>query len=297
MTCLIGENIFVTAPRVSEALKGRDAAFLRELAAAQAASGMDMLDLNIGPARKGGAELMRWLVNEVAAACPLPLSLDTTNIEAIEAGLAALAQLGRGGLINSCSVLPERLERLLPLAARYNQPIIALMWGPEGLPRDANERGALAAEFLWRAAKAGVPPENIWIDPVLCPIKGQQEQLAAALEFLRMLPELAPGCRTTCGLSNISNGVPAALRGWLNRTYLIMLRRAGLTSAIVSANDAELVALARGQRDELERLVHRVMDGDEPRLADLSPEEAAYAKSARVLLGRSLFSDSWLEVA
>lgn len=294
---LIGENIHVMSPKVAAALKSRDAAPLRELAAAQAAAGMDMIDLNIGPARKGGAELMGWLVEEVAASCPVPLSLDTTNAEAIEAGLETLARLGRGGLINSCPVLPERLERLLPLAARYNQPVIALMWGPEGLPRDAAERGALAAEFLWRAAEAGVPVDNIWIDPVLCPLKGQQEQLMAALEFMQMLPELAPGARTTCGLSNISNGVPAELRGWLNRTYLVMLRRAGLTSAIVNAFDAELRALACGQRPELERLILRVMDGDEPRLADLAPEEAAYVRSARVLLGRSLFSDSWLEVA
>jgi 5-methyltetrahydrofolate corrinoid/iron sulfur protein methyltransferase len=294
---LIGENIHVMSPRVATALKVRDAAPLRELARQQAEAGMDWLDLNIGPARKAGGELMRWLVGEVAEVCDLPLSLDTTSIEAIEAGLGVLAELKRGALINSCSVIPERMARLLPLAARYRAPLIALMWGPDGLPRDANERGALAAEFLYRAASAGIPPENIWIDPVLCPLKGQQEQLVSALEFVQMLPELAPGCASVCGLSNISNGVPGELRGWLNRTYLIMLKRFGLTSAIVNANDGELRRIARGERPELERLVHRVMDGDEPRLAGLSPEEAAYVRSARVILGRSLFSDSWLEVS
>jgi 5-methyltetrahydrofolate corrinoid/iron sulfur protein methyltransferase len=293
---LIGENIHVMSPKVSAALKARDAGPLRELAASQAAAGMDMIDLNIGPARKGGDDLMGWLVGEVASACPLPLSLDTTNLDALEAGLEALRAAGRGGLINSCSAVPERMERLLPLAARFQTPVIALMWGPDGLPRDANERGVLAADFLWRASEAGVTPEQLWIDPVLCPLKGQQEQLASALEFMQMLPELAPGCRTTCGLSNISNGVPAELRGWLNRTYLIMLRRAGLTSAIVNAFDADLVRIARGERADLEGLVFRVMDGEEPGLAGLGPEEAAYVRSARVILGRSLFSDSWLEL-
>jgi len=293
---LIGENIHVMSPRVSEALKARDAGPLRELAAQQAAAGMDMLDLNIGPARKGGAELMAWLVGEVAAACPLPLSLDTTNAEALEAGAKALKAVGRGGLVNSCSVTPERMERLLPLAAETGLPVVALMWGPDGLPRDANERGALAAEFLWRAAEAGVAPENIWIDPVLCPIKGQPEQLMSALEFVQMLPELAPGCRTVCGLSNISNGVPAHLRGWLNRTYLIMLKRYGLMSAIVNAFDPDLARLVRGECPDLEDLVHRLMDGREP-ATPLGPEQAAYVKSARVLLGQSLFSDSWLEVS
>jgi 5-methyltetrahydrofolate corrinoid/iron sulfur protein methyltransferase len=294
---LIGENIHVMSPQVAAALKARDAGVLRALARQQAEAGMDMLDLNIGPARKGGEELMRWLVGEITQVCELPLSLDTTSHQAIEAGLGALAPLGRGALINSCSVVPERMERLLPLAARYGVPLIALMWGPEGLPRDANERGALAAEFLYRAAEAGVPAGNIWIDPVLCPIKGQQEQLVHALEFMEMLPELAPGCKSTCGLSNISNGVPAQLRGWLNRTYLIMLRRAGLTSAIVNAFDAELARIARGERGDLERLVHQVMDNDEPDPAALGSEEAAYVRSARVILGRSLFSDSWLEVS
>jgi 5-methyltetrahydrofolate corrinoid/iron sulfur protein methyltransferase len=293
---LIGENIHVMSPRVAAALKGREAAPLCELARAQAAAGMDWLDLNIGPARKGGADLMRWLAGEVAAVCPLPLSLDTTNVEALEAGVSACAELGRPALINSCSVVPERLERLLPLAAATGTPVIGLMWGPEGLPRDANERAALAAELLWRAAEAGVAPESIWIDPILCPIKGQQEQLVAALDFMRMLPELAPGAQSTCGLSNISNGVPHELRGWLNRTFLVMLKRAGLTSAIVNAFDAELALLARGERPDIEALIHRVMDGDEPPLSKLSPEEAAYVKSARVILGRSLFSDSWLEV-
>lgn len=293
---LIGENIHVMSPKVAAALAARDAAAVRELAASQHRAGVDMLDLNIGPARKGGAELMAWLVNEVAAACPLPLSLDTTNADALEAGLTACAALGRGTLLNSCSVVPARMERLLPLAAKFGVPVIGLLWGPEGLPRDANERGALAAELLWRAAEAGVSPENIWIDPILCPIKGQQEQLLAALEFMKMLPELAPGAKSTCGLSNISNGVPNELRGWLNRTFLVMLKRCGLTSAIVNAFDPELAQLARDQRPDLEALIYHIMDGGEPPLAKLSPEEAAYAKSARVILGRSLFSDSWLSV-
>ncbi|MFH0810140.1 MAG: dihydropteroate synthase [Pseudomonadota bacterium] len=293
---LVGENIHVISPRVAEAFKARDGVAVRDMARTQAEAGMDRLDLNIGPARKDGPKLMRWLVGEVCQACELPVSLDTTNAEAIEAGLEVLAEIGRGGLINSCSVMPQRMERLLPLAAKFGAPVIALLWGSDGLPRDANERGALAAEFLYQASAAGIPPENVWIDPILCPIKGQQEQLVHALEFMEMLPEMAPGCGSICGLSNISSGVPGPLRGWLNRTYFIMLKRAGLSSAIVNAFDSDLARIARGERPDLEALVQQVAEGHEPDPSALTPEQTAYVKTARVILGRSLFSDSWLEV-
>jgi cobalamin-dependent methionine synthase I len=111
-----------------------------------------------------------------------------------------------------------------------------------------------------------------------------------------MLAEIAPGCKSTVGLSNISNGAPADLRPYLNRTYMIMLMKHGLYSAIVDAFDVELVKVARGEMPEIVDLVYRMMDGEKPDFASLSPKELEYAKTVRVLTGESLYSDSWLEI-
>jgi len=98
------------------------------------------------------------------------------------------------------------------------------------------------------------------------------------------------------GLSNISNGTPIDLRPWLNRTYMIMLMRHGLYSAIVDAFDVDLVKIARGERPEIVDLVHRVMDGEKPDPSSLTEEEMKYMKTVRVLTGESLYSHSWLEI-
>jgi len=110
------------------------------------------------------------------------------------------------------------------------------------------------------------------------------------------LQDIAPGCKSTVGLSNISNGTPTHLRPYLNRTYMMMLMKYGLYSAIVDAFDAELIGIARGEMPQLIDLVHRVMDGDKPDLTLLSEEEVKYVKTVRVLTGESLYSHSWLEI-
>ena len=111
-----------------------------------------------------------------------------------------------------------------------------------------------------------------------------------------MLGDIAPGCKSTVGLSNISNGTPADLRPWLNRTYLMMLMKYGLYSAIVDAFDSELIKIARGEKPELVDLVHRAADGEKPELSSLTEEEVKYVKTVRVLTSESLYSHSWLEI-
>ncbi|HOS59475.1 MAG TPA: dihydropteroate synthase [Syntrophorhabdaceae bacterium] len=290
---LIGENLNVISKKTANALKQKDASTIKEMALAQADAGMDMIDINLGPARKDGPELMEWVVKTVQDVVDLPLSLDTTNIDAIEAGL----KVHRGkALINSISARPERIEALMPLAKRYDAGFIGLMLGTDGIPRDANERGFLAAQIMAEAANCGIPEEDIWLDPIVLPINSQQIQVQGCTEFVMMLTELAPNSKSTCGLSNVSNGCPAHLRGILNRTYLVMIKRYGMYSAIVDAFDAELREIARGNRPDIESLIFRVMDGESIDMSALSREEADYVKTAKILLGHTLYSDSWLEL-
>jgi len=288
---LIGENINIMSQTIGPALRGRTPKPIQELARAEAEAGVDYIDLNIGPARKAGDELMEWVVKTVQEVTNLPLSLDTTNPVATEAGL----KVHKGkALINSIS--PVRMEEELPLVKKYNADMIGLLWGTEGMPRDANERAVLAVDLIYKANEMGIPNEDIWIDPIATPVSVEINQVKACGEFMGMLQDIAPGCKSTVGLSNISNGTPTHLRPWLNRTYMIMLMRYGLYSAIVDAFDPELVKIAKGEKPELVDLVHRVMDGERPDLSSLGEEEVKYVKTVRVLTGESLYSHSWLEI-
>jgi len=288
---LIGENLNIMSQTLGPALRGRNPGPVQEMAKAE--TDIDYIDLNIGPARKAGDEMMEWVVKTVQGVTDKPLSLDTTNPVAMEAGLKVCKSKA---LINSVSLQPGRLEQGLPLVKKYNASMVGLLWGAEGMPRDAAERGVLVADFMYRAEEAGIPQGDIWIDPILTPVSVEINQVKSCFEFMSMLKDIAPKCKSTIGLSNISNGTPTNLRPYLNRTCLIMLMRYGLYSAIVDAFDAELISIARGRKPEIVNLVHRVMDGEKPDMASLSEEEAKYAKTVGVLTGANLYSHSWLEV-
>ncbi len=289
---LIAESINVVSKTIGPAMKERNPKPIQELARAETEAGADYLDINIGPARKAGSELMEWIVRTVQEVTDLPLSLDTTNPEAMEAGL----KLHKGqALINSISVV--RMDEELPMVQKYDANFIGLLWGRNGMPRDADERAMIAIELMTNASTLGIPNESIWFDPIATPVVNiEANQAKPCLEFMSSLKDIAPGCNSAIGLSNVSNGAPINLRPWLNRTYLAMLMKYDLYSAIVDVFDAELVQIARGKRPGIVKLVHRIMDGERQDISTLSQEMANYAKTVRVLLGESLYSHSWLEV-
>jgi len=293
MVICVGENINIMSKTIGPAIKERRAEPILEMAKHQEKVGIDFLDLNIGPSRKAGEEVMDWLVKAVQGVVNKPLSLDTTNAAAMEAGLKI--HKGRA-LINSVSLQPERLEKVLPMAKTYNANVIGLLWGKEGMPRDANERASHAVDFIYRANEIGIPTDDIWIDPIVSPVSVEINQVLSTLEFMSMLKDIAPEAKSIVGLSNISNGTPDNLRPVLNRTYLMMLMKYGLYSAIVDAYDKELLNIAKGGMQEIVNLVHRVMDGDEPDPKKLTPKEVEYLKTTKVLLGKTLYSHSWLQL-
>ena len=298
---LIGETLNVISKVIGKAFKEKDPGPIADEAKRQKELGMDWIDINLGPARKGGPELMEFVVKTVQEAIgdSPPLCLDTSNIEAMEAGLAV--HQGKA-IINSIMCRTERYEKMIPLAAKYKASFIALMWGPEGLPRDENERAALAVELLYAANEAGVPNEDIFVDGIVTPVNIQQPQALSLIAFQEMLQDIAPGAKSTCGLSNISNGPPDNLRPILNQTFMVMLERKGMYSVIADPYDKGLVSIARGERPDIVELIHKVMDGEAIDDSSL-PEEPNdvwklkdYVKTARVILGKSLYSDSWLEL-
>lgn len=289
----IGENLNVIKKVIGQAFKDRNPEPIQKLALEEKAAGVDWIDINLGPARKGGPELMEWVVKTVQEVVPdVPLALDTSNIEAIEAGLA----VHKGtALVNSVMARPERYTVMLPMVAKYGADMIALLWGPEGLPRDENERAALAVELCYAANEAGIPNEKLFVDPIITPVNIQQPQLMATLAFTEMLQDIAPGAKSTNGLSNISNGTP--WREPLNQIYMIMLERAGMYSCIADFEDKLLMDIALGKRDDLVQVVHKVQDGEITSPDQVQGDEAKlFVRGARVILGHSLYSDSWMNM-
>ena len=290
MVITIAESINIMSKTIGPAMKERNARPIQEMAVAEAAAGAD-----IGPARKGGAEMMEWLVNTIHEVVDLPLSLDTTNLEAMEAGLKAHKKGGRP-IVNSVSCQTDRIDSGLDVVKKYNALMVGLLWGNDGMPRDVNERAALAVDIIYKANEKGIPNEDIFIDPIVTPISGEINQVLACTEFLGMLQDIAPGCKSTVGLSNVSNGAPDHLRPFLNRPYMLMLEKQGLYSSIVDAYDKEIMALAKGAMPELHELVAKLMAGETVDMASLSEQGKQYAKSVNVLMGKTLFSISWLEM-
>jgi 5-methyltetrahydrofolate corrinoid/iron sulfur protein methyltransferase len=283
--------------KIGKAFKERDPKPIQEEALFQKSKGMDYIDINLGPAKKDGVELMPWVVQTVQEVVDdVPLALDTSNIEAIEAALKVYKQTEKPVLINSIMCRPERYEKMIPIAAQHNADFIALMWGPEGLPRDENERAALCVELMYAANEAGIPNEKIWVDGIVTPVNIQQQQSISLMAFQQMLQDIAPGAKSTCGLSNISNGPPVHLRPILNQTFMVMLERYGMYSVISDPLDEKLTEIAKGKRADIVEIIHKAMDGEAPQVSELSKEMADYVKTVDVILGRTLYSDSWLEI-
>lgn len=304
---IIGENIHIIAPTVKKAIAERDTATIQRLAKAQADKGADILDLNIGPQRRSGPEVMEWMVNAVQEVTDVGLSFDTTNLAAIETGLK-LAK--KQGMINSTSAEPERLEKVPEVAARYNAKLIALLMGKGGIPVTAEERVAIAIDQLVpRAMEVGIPMEDLFLDPLVLTVAGCQEYCPHAIEAVRYIKQgMDPAPKTIGGLSNVSNNVPNENRSLLNRIYLVMLMAAGIDAVIADPLDRHLMETIRivEQRDDstpVGNLLLSLYDATaameelEPSQVDMNdPDQAAIWKTVQVLLNKTIFTESYLRM-
>ncbi len=292
---IIGENIHVIAQAVSTAIRERDAKVIQDLAKAQAEAGTDYIDLNVGPMKKDPEENMQWLVSTVQKITDLPLSIDTMNPVAMEAGLKACQ---KRPLLNSVSGKTDSKEQMLPLARKYNCDVVISVMTDKGMPPDVDSKIESIMDTVAYANELGIPNEDIWVDPILLPVStaGEGQRFAVVcLEFIKILEEVLPGIKSTVGLSNTSNGVPSELRPIISRTYMVMLGRNGLYSAIADPLDEELMRLNKGNMAQIVELVYKVMDGEDIDLSALSQKEVEYVKTAKVLMAETLYSDAWLE--
>ncbi len=289
---LIGESIHIISKEVNDAVKNRDLKVIRDLAKVQADAGADYIDLNLGPAKRDPEEVTQWLVNTIQGVTDLPISVDTLNPVAMEAGLKVCK---KRPLLNSSSGRTDSKERMLPLAKKYNTDVVISVLTDKGCPPDIDSRTESIMETVALANELGIPNEDIWVDPIILPVSADQKQVAEALEFIKILQDLLPGVKSTVGLSNVSNGTPEELRGILNRTYMVMLGRCGLYSAIADTLDKELVSLNKGELPNIVDLIYKAMDGEAINMSSLPQKEQDYVETTRVLMGETLYSHAWLE--
>ena len=306
MIC-IGESIHIISQEIKTAIENRDKAVLQNLAKRQVDKGANYLDLNVGPRKKDGAEVMPWIVETVQEVVDVPLSLDTTNAVTMEAGLKVCKKTP---IINSTDSTPERLEALMPMAAQYNTNIIALTLAKGGLPTSADARVELAAECIFpKADELGISSDRIFLDPLVLTVNGNQDQAQETINAVRFFKEMTdPPCMTTCGLSNVSNSCPEEIRPLLNRVFLVMMMGAGLDSAIIDTLDDEIMETLRivESRDEstpkgklfvtlydtyaaMEQFDTRSWDTSNPEIRDI-------VKTIGILQNEQLYAHSYLRM-
>jgi 5-methyltetrahydrofolate corrinoid/iron sulfur protein methyltransferase len=305
---IIAENIHIISPKVKQAVAERDAKFFQDLAVRMVDAGASAVDLNIGPQKKRGHEILPWLVEVVEEVVDVPLVFDTTNLAAIEAACETVSKAQP--IINSTDARAERLATVPALAKKFNARLVALTMAEGMIPVGADERVTIALEALIpHMLEIDFPITDLIIDPLVLTVSGCQEYCPECIEAVRTLKfAWDPPPLTNGGLSNVSNAVPHEMRPLLNQTYMVMLMGAGIDMVIADPLDRELMEWIRvvEERDEstpLNRLLLKLHDRVEameelqPGDVDMSdPQQADIWKTVQVLLNKVIYTDQYLRL-
>jgi len=238
---IIGERINPTGRKIlAEEMKNGDYSRVESDALAQVAAGAHMLDVNAGIPLADEPRILAEAVQLVQSITDVPLSIDSSIVEALEAGLAVYQ--GKA-LVNSVTGEDEVLERVLPLVAKYKAAVVAISNDETGISEDPNVRFAVAKKIVERAADYGIPYSDIVVDPLVMPIGAINTAGVQVMALVRRLREELK-VNTTCGASNVSFGLPN--RNGINSAFLTMAMGAGMTSAITSPLHPEVMQAVRG---------------------------------------------------
>ncbi|MFI5227359.1 MAG: dihydropteroate synthase [Candidatus Limnocylindrales bacterium] len=238
---IIGERINPTGRKaLAEEMKRGDLGRVERDVLAQVEAGAHMLDINAGIPLADEPAILAQTIRLVQSLVDVPLSIDSSIVEALEAGLAAY--VGKP-LVNSVTGEDERLERVLPLVRKYGAAVVAISNDDSGISEDPDVRFAVAKKIVERAADHGIPREDIVVDPLVMPIGAMA---TAGRQVFRLLNRLRDelGVNSTCGASNVSFGLPN--REGINAAFLTMAMSNGLTSAITNPLLPEVRAAVMG---------------------------------------------------
>ena len=247
---IIGERINATRKRIRQAILDRNAALIKKEARRQLDAGATYIDANAGIEADREPDDLRWLVETIQSEADAPVSLDSTNADALDAGLSVHKGVP---LINSITGEDGRHEEALRLAKEHGALLIALTIGPAGMPPGVDERLEAARLIADLTARQDIALDKVYFDPIIYAAATDGKAGQTAVETVRRLKAELPEAHVTCGLSNISFGLPR--RNVLNRTFLPMLMSAGLDSVIIDPTEPHMMeaVLASGAilgRDE-----------------------------------------------
>ncbi len=234
---VIGELINGMYSDIGKAIKARDKGPVQACALKQVYCGAQALDVNCGPVSRDPVQDIRWLVQSIQEVTDIPLVLDSSKPQVIQSGLEAVKNRA---VINSTTADADKLKVLVPLAKKYSARLIGLTMSAKGIPQNKDQRLELAAEIVAACVEQGFPVEDLYLDPVVMPVKVAQAQMRDILESMREFKLISdPAPRTVIGLSNVSQG--GCSRKLINRTFLTMAAAFGLEAAILDPTDEELM--------------------------------------------------------
>ena len=232
----IGERINPTGKkRFQQALRENDMEYIAERAVEQADGGANILDVNVGLPGIDEKEMMIKAVKTIQSVVNLPLQIDSSNAEAIEAGLRVC---NGKAIVNSVNGEKEKLETILPIVKKYGAAVVGLTMDDEGIPQTAEKRFEIAERILNAALKHGIKREDVFIDCLTLTVSAQQEQAKETLKAVRMVKEKL-GLHTVLGVSNISFGLPE--REFITTNFLIQAMSMGLDLPIINPNQTAVM--------------------------------------------------------
>ena len=233
---VIGERINPTGKkRFQQALLENDLDYILDVAVAQEDAGADILDVNVGHPGVNEVEMLPRVVKKLQSAVSLPLQLDSSNPDALE---AALRVYNGKAAVNSVNGEQAVLDRILPIVKKYGAAVVGLTLDSGGIPQTAEGRVAIAKRILDAALSYGIPKEDVWIDCLTLTVSAQQEQAAETLKAVQTVRKEL-GLQTVLGVSNISFGLPN--RPLVTQNFLIQAMAAGLTMPIINPNQKEMM--------------------------------------------------------
>lgn len=237
---IIGELINTSRKLIREAVEARNAEYIQEVARQQASAGANYLDVNCGNMVGEEIEIMKWLVETVQQAVDTPLCIDSPDENALKTGLSLLKQ-GYKPMINSISAEEKRFNAVVPLVKEYKAKVVALCIEDAGMPATAEDRLRIATDLIVALEKEGVVQDDIYLDPLIKPLSTNDKHGREVLDAIRLIIEKYPAVHFTCGLSNISYGLPN--RAVLNRLFVVQTMTAGMDGYILNPTDKAMMGL------------------------------------------------------
>lgn len=236
---IIGESINGTIPSVGTAIVDRNENFLSELAKEQIEKGAQVLDINAGVAEGNEVEDLPWLVQLIQKKISCPLMIDSNDPEALKAGLGVYNHR-EPPIVNSISGEKKKIDNILPLISGKNYRIVTLCMDDHGIPTTPEKRIEVARQLYPTLKDAGIPPQNIYFDPLVLSLGLNWEGAMVTLKTVELLRKEFTESHIICGLSNV--GVELPLRKLVNRSFLPMAAYAGLDTFLIDVRDKALTS-------------------------------------------------------